>query len=304
MALARDVRGRLAAAGPCPELAQRVGRREDAAMSLYGDVQEAVAAVREVTSLAPTVGVVLGSGLGGFAQHLEGREVVPYVEIPYFPESRVAGHAGQLVLGTLEGVPCAVMSGRVHYYEGHTLQKVTFPIRVLAALGIRSLVVTNAAGAVNPTFAPGDLMVIVDHLNLLGDNPLRGPNDERLGPRFPDMSEAYHPEGRKALHDAAREANLTLREGVYAGLMGPSYETPAEIRMLQRLGADAVGMSTVAEVIVAVHAGLRVAGLSVITNRAAGLTQNKLSHDEVKEIGARVEGSLEAILRGTLRRLG
>ncbi|MEK7706081.1 MAG: purine-nucleoside phosphorylase [Myxococcota bacterium] len=273
-------------------------------MSLFADIQEAVAAIREVTDLRPRVGLVLGSGLGAFAEQIENRVAIPYGEIPSFPESRVAGHAGQLVMGTMQGVPCAIMSGRVHFYEGHALPRVTFPVRVLAALGVQTLIVTNAAGSVNPTFAPGDVMVIVDHLNLTGDNPLRGRNDDRLGPRFPDMSEAYHLAGRKALHDAAREAQITLREGVYAGLLGPSYETPAEIRMLQRLGADAVGMSTVAEVIAAVHAGLKVAGLSVITNRAAGLSSTPLSHDEVKEIGQKVEGLLGRLLRGAIARLG
>jgi len=275
-----------------------------APVSLYGDIQEAVAAIRDVTDLKPRVGLVLGSGLGAFAEQLENRSVIPYGDIPYFPESRVAGHAGQLVIGTMGGVACAIMSGRVHFYEGHGLERVTFPVRVLAGLGVQELIVTNAAGSVNPAFDPGDLMVIVDHINLTGDNPLRGPNDERLGPRFPDMTEAYHVAGRAALHEAAREAGMTLREGVYAGLLGPSYETPAEIRMLQRLGADAVGMSTVAEVIAAVHAGLNVAGLSVITNRAAGLGHAKLSHEEVKEIGHKVEGLLSKLLRGAIARLG
>jgi purine-nucleoside phosphorylase len=272
-------------------------------VDLFDKIQEAASAIRAKTSIVPRVGVVLGSGLGAFAERVEGRVVVPYSAIPHFPQSGVQGHAGELVLGTLDGVPCAVMSGRVHYYEGHSLDTVTFGVRVFAAIGVQHLLITNAAGAVNPTFAPGDFMVIVDHINLTGSNPLRGPNDERLGPRFPDMSAAYGPAGRQALHGAARDVGITLREGVYAGLAGPSYETPAEIRMLQNIGADAVGMSTVAEVIVAAHAGLGVAGLSVVTNRAAGLGSTPLSHEEVKEVGNKVRGLLCDLLAGTVKRL-
>ncbi|MEE8410221.1 MAG: purine-nucleoside phosphorylase [Myxococcota bacterium] len=273
-------------------------------MELYDQIQAAVKLVRERADVTPTVGVVLGSGLGAFAARIEDRVAVPYAEIPHFPASTVVGHAGELVVGQIEGVSCAVMSGRVHYYEGYTMQMVTFPLRVLAGLGVSTIVITNAAGAVNPMYAPGDFMVIVDHINLTGDNPLRGGNDDRLGVRFPDMTSAYGPEGRAALHGTAREVGVTLHEGIYVGLAGPSYETPAEIRMLQRTGGDAVGMSTVAEVIVASHAGLRVAGLSVITNRAAGLSSAPLSHEEVKEVGNRVKGVLCDLLTGTVVRLG
>jgi purine-nucleoside phosphorylase len=272
------------------------GGREYPRVTPYANIQEATTHVRRVSPTVPVVGVVLGSGLGAFAERLDSRHVLPYRTIPHFPVGSVAGHAGELVLGNLNGVPCAVMSGRVHYYEGYDMGLVGFPTRVLAALGVTCLLVTNAAGSVNPAFEPGNFMVITDHLNLTGQNPLRGPNDERLGPRFPDMSDAYPVSGRKALHDAARAVGVPLHEGVYAGLAGPSYETPAEIRMLQRLGADAVGMSTVAEVIVAAHAGLKVAGLSVITNRAAGLTRATLSHDEVKQMGVRVQGVLTELL--------
>ncbi len=272
-------------------------------VELYDQIQEAVAAVRNATRVAPRVGVVLGSGLGAFAEQVVGATVIPYGDVPHFPESAVAGHAGELVLGDLGGVPVAVMAGRVHYYEGWTMQEVTFGVRVLAALGAHSLLITNAAGASNPTFSPGDFMVIVDHINLTGDNPLRGQNDERVGPRFPDMSLTYCAAGRKALHEAAREVGVTLREGVYAGLAGPSYETPAEIRMLQNIGADAVGMSTVAEVIAAAHSGMKVAGLSVVTNRAAGLSAEPLSHDEVKQVGARVRGVLCDLLAATVARM-
>lgn len=270
-------------------------------MTTYAQIQEAAAAIHAKSR--PTVGVVLGSGLGAFAERLGAPTVIPYKRIPHFPVSSVAGHAGELVLGSLDGVDCAVMSGRVHYYEGYDVQQVTFPVRVLTALGVRALLVTNAAGAANPSYEPGDFMIITDHINLTGQNPLRGANDERLGPRFPDMSTAYPQKGRRALQDAAREVGISLHEGVYAGLAGPSYETPAEIRMLQRVGADAVGMSTVTEVIAAVHGGLTVAGLSVITNRAAGLGHAALSHDEVKEVGAKVQGVLCLLLAKAAVRL-
>ncbi len=265
-------------------------------VSYFEQIQEAAAAIKRVARVAPKVGLVLGSGLGAFTDRVSGKTVLSYKSIPHFPQSSVAGHAGELVLGHVGGVPTAVMSGRVHYYEGYDMREVTFPMRVLAALGVEAVLLTNAAGASNPAYEPGDFMIIVDHINLTGQNPLRGPNDERLGPRFPDMSSAYGPKGRRALHEAAREVGVSLHEGVYAGLAGPSYETPAEIRMLQRLGADAVGMSTVAEVIVAAHAGLRVAGLSVITNRAAGLGHTVLSHEEVKEVGERAKVPLSNIL--------
>jgi purine-nucleoside phosphorylase len=272
-------------------------------VELYEQIQEAVATVRRHSSLTPRVGVVLGSGLGAFADRIEEGTVVSYGDIPHLPESAVAGHAGELVIGSIRGVPTAVMAGRVHYYEGWTLQEVTFGVRLLAGLGIESLLITNAAGATNPNFAPGDFMVILDHINLTGDNPLRGKHDERIGLRFPDMSLAYGERGREALHEASREVGVTLREGVYAGLAGPSYETPAEVRMLQQIGADAVGMSTVAEVIAGVHSGIEVAGLSVITNRAAGLSAEPISHDEVKQVGARVRGLLCDLLAATVVRM-
>ena len=270
--------------------------REYPLVTPFADIQEATEFIHRTAPGTPLVGVILGSGLGAFAERVENRHVMPYRQIPHFPLGAVAGHAGEFVTGTLSGVRCAVMSGRVHYYEGYDLTQVTFAVRVLAALGAKALLVTNAAGSVNPAFEPGNFMVITDHLNLTGQNPLRGTNDERLGPRFPDMSDAYPAAGRQALHDAARAVGVTLREGVYAGLAGPSYETPAEIRMLQRLGADAVGMSTVSETIVACHAGLKVAGLSVITNRAAGLGRGALSHDEVKLMGQKVQGVLVEVL--------
>jgi purine-nucleoside phosphorylase len=290
--------------GTCRKLALFWATGEDTVVGIYEEAQAAAAFIQARAGISPKAGVILGSGLGAFAKRVDRPVTIPYREIPSFPVSSVAGHAGELILGTINGVPAAVMSGRVHYYEGYAMEKATFPVRVLAALGVQSLVVTNAAGAVNPTFAPGDFMVIVDHINLTGANPLRGPNDERLGPRFPDMSHTYWLEGRKLWHEAAREVGVPLHEGVYCGLTGPSYETPAEVRMLQRIGADTVGMSTVAEAIVAAHAGIKVAGLSVVTNRAAGLSSQPLSHEEVKEVGARVQGVLCELLAGVVGRLG
>jgi purine-nucleoside phosphorylase len=258
-------------------------------------LDEAAAFVRARTALQPTVGVVLGSGLGAFADALDQPTSVPFGDIPHFPASTVAGHRGALVLGTSDGVPVAAMKGRVHFYEGYALSEVVFPVRVLARLGVRTLVLTNAAGGVNALFAPGDLMVIEDHINLLG-NPLLGANDEALGPRFPDMSFAYD----RALRDRAEQAcaavGIPAHRGVYLATTGPSYETPAEIRMARVLGADAVGMSTVPEVIAARHAGMRVVALSCITNLAAGVTPHPLSHEEVLATGARVASALVQVL--------
>lgn len=281
----------------------RLGKAKISCVELFDQIQEACAAIGERSSIKPTVGVVLGSGLGAFADRLDESVVVPYGEIPHFPVSAVEGHAGRLVAGELDGIPCVVMSGRVHYYEGHSMERVAFPVRALAHLGVETLLITNAAGSINPSYEPGDFMAIVDHINLTGDNPLRGPNDRRFGPRFPDMSEAYPACCRQSLHEAARTVGITLHGGVYAGLAGPSYETPAEIRMLQRLGADAVGMSTVPEVIAANHSGLKVAGLSVITNRAAGLSSTHLSHEEVTEVGSRVRGVFCDLLAAAMSRL-
>lgn len=264
----------------------------------------ALAWVRGKTDLAPVAGLVLGSGLGDFVDRLERGVSIPYEEIPSFPVSRVPGHVGRLVIGELvtpEGtVAVAAMQGRVHGYEGWSGEDVAFGARVLCALGVKLLLVTNAAGGVNPTYAPGDLVRIVDHLNLSGVNPLVGANDERLGPRFPDLSEAYDARLGALLEDAAARAGVTLRRGVYACMPGPSYETPAEIRMLRLLGADLVGMSTVPEVIAARHMGVPVAGLSVVTNFAAGLSRRPLSHEEVAETAGRVRDRLAAVVEGFL----
>ena len=252
--------------------------------------------------MRPAIGVVLGSGLGGFADALADATTIPFSEIPNFPFSTVAGHGGALVLGycaagddAVRRIPVAVMKGRVHSYEGYPLSDVVFPVRVLGRLGVKSLVITNAAGGVNNAFAPGDLMVIDDHINLLG-NPLLGPNEDELGPRFPDMSEAYDRPLRAAAQDACSAVGIRAHHGVYLAVTGPSYETPAEIRMARTLGADAVGMSTVPEVIAARHMGLRVVGLSCITNHAAGVSGRKLDHAEVLETGRRVAAALVQVL--------
>ena len=248
----------------------------------------------------PRIGVVLGSGLGAVAEGLEDRVTIPYSEIPGWPSSTVEGHAGQLVVGRSGDVSAAVMQGRVHLYEGYAPWQVAFPTRVLSLVGCTSLVLTNAAGAVNQSYQPADLMLIRDHINLQGSNPCAGPNLDQFGERFFDMTEPYDARYRELALRAAAARGLTLHEGVYAGLLGPSFETPAEIRMLAQFGADAVGMSTVPETIAANHAGMRVAGISCITNMAAGLSGEPLNHEEVMEVGARVRDDMIGLLRDLL----
>ncbi len=240
--------------------------------------------------------MVLGSGLGAFADTLENSSTIPYSEIPGWPKSTAIGHAGKLVTGLAGGVPVAVLAGRAHLYEGYTVRDAAFGIRTLDALGVENVILTNAAGGVNKDYKPGDLILISDHINLLGQNPLTGPNDESVGPRFPDMSEAYSKKLRDIAKEAGRQMGVELREGVYAALPGPSYETPAEIRYLRAIGADLVGMSTVPETIAANHAGLRVLGISCVTNHAAGVIEGKLDHKEVLEVGERMKGTLIALL--------
>jgi purine-nucleoside phosphorylase len=270
---------------------------------LYELVNQAVDAIRGEVSAPPQVGLILGSGLGGFADRLTGAKRIDYGDIPNFPRSHVHGHKGCLVLGELAGVRCVAMQGRVHLYEGHSAQTVAFPARVLVALGARVLIITNAAGGLNPTWSPGTLMLIRDHIDLLRDHPLRGPNDDRLGPRFPDMTNAYAPELRALVKEAAAGAGIALEQGVYVAMPGPTYETPAEVQMLQRLGADATGMSTVPEVVVARHMGARVIGISCITNQAAGISGHELSHDEVTETATRVRATFERLLETILGQL-
>ena len=244
-------------------------------------------------------GLILGSGLGELAEEIEEAIVIPYDQIPFFPTSTVVGHAGQLVYGTLSGKKVLAMQGRFHFYEGHSMQTVTYPVRVMAALKAHSVIVTNACGGVNESFVPGDLMLITDHINFTGQNPLIGPNEDEIGPRFPDMSEAYTLTYREVAKEAASQLDLTLKEGVYMGYSGPTYETPAEIRMSRTMGADAVGMSTVPEVIVAAHSGLKVLGISCITNLAAGMQAN-LNHEEVVETTQRVKQSFKALIKEVL----
>ena len=244
----------------------------------------------------PAVGVILGSGLGEFAEGLTEALTIPYEKIPGFPASAVVGHAGKLVVGRVRGVPTVVLSGRVHYYEGHPMSDVVFPARVLGLIGCRDVIVTNAAGGIARSLRPGDLMLIEDHLNFFGTSPLVGPHDEDMGPRFPDMTDAYRKDLREVAIRVARRERVSLRRGVYVGLHGPSYETPAEIRAYRALGADAVGMSTVPEVIAARHMGLRVVGLSCLTNMAAGILDRKLDHREVLETGERVKAALLDVL--------
>ena len=268
-----------------------------------GLIAEAASALsRRLGSLEPRAAIVLGSGLGFLADEVRDAVRIPYAEIPGFPEPGVAGHKGELVAGTLDGAQVLVQNGRFHLYEGHGAEVVGLPVRVFATLGVRTLVVTNAAGGLRLTFRPGTLMLIADHINLMFRNPLTGPvldGEER----FPDMSEPYDAKLRALARDVAREAKIPLEEGVYVGLLGPSYETPAEIRMLQRLGADAVGMSTVPEVIAARARGLRCLGFSTITNLAAGISSTALSHQEVLEVGQQVGQALGTIVKGVLRRL-
>jgi purine-nucleoside phosphorylase len=263
-------------------------------------VDDAVRRIREATELEPQVGVVLGSGLGGLADELGDRVEVPYEEIPGWPVSTAVGHAGLLVVGTIDGVHVAALKGRAHLYEGVPADRAVFGVRVLARLGVRTLVVTNAAGAINQGFRPGQLVLISDHVNLLGTSPLVGPNDDTLGPRFPDMSEAYDPDLRARAHEAAAEIGIELGEGVYGAWLGPQFETPAEIRFMRAVGCDLAGMSTVPEVIAARHQALRCLGISVVTNMAAGVVEGRLDHEAVLSVGAEAQPRLTALLRWLL----
>ncbi|MCS7221596.1 MAG: purine-nucleoside phosphorylase [Anaerolineae bacterium] len=272
------------------------------------EFQAAAEAIRSRTRHRPTIGLVLGSGLSSLADYVQNADVIPYAEVPHFPVSTVEGHAGCLIVGQMAGPTVMVMQGRVHYYEGYSLQEVTFPIRVMRLLGIDLLVLTNAAGGVNPSFRAGDLMLITDHINLIGMaglNPLRGPNNPAWGPRFLDMSNAYDRHLRLLTLEVARELDIPLHQGIYAGLSGPTFETPAEVRFLRLIGADAVGMSTVAETIVARHCGMRVLGISVISNAALAEPDipGATSHEEVLEAGKAVAPRLARLILGVLPRL-
>jgi purine-nucleoside phosphorylase len=270
---------------------------------MFERVEAAADAVRRRCGAAPETALVLGSGLGDFAETLADSVVIPYGELPDWPASNVVGHAGRLVVGTVADRRVAALAGRVHLYEGHPLGTVVFATRVMGRLGVKELVVTNAAGGVNTAFGRGALMVIDDHINLMGANPLMGDNDDRFGPRFPDMTEVYSKRLRRLADEAAAARGLPLVHGIYAALGGPSYETPAEIRYLRTIGADAVGMSTVPEAIAARHMGLEVLGLSCITNMAAGVLPQPLNHEEVLETTRQVRGTFIALLEGIIERL-
>jgi purine-nucleoside phosphorylase len=271
--------------------------------TLYERAEHAARLIRARAGEDVRVALVLGSGLGAFADELEGAQAIPYDEIPGFARPTVEGHAGRLVVGRVGAATVAAMQGRFHFYEGYTLEEVTFPVRVLGLLGAKSLVLTNAAGGLNNSYEQGALILISDHLNLMGTNPLLGKNDPRFGPRFPDMTEVYDREYQEAAIAEAREMGLELRRGIYAALTGPSYETPAEIRMMRLLGADAVGMSTVPEAIVARQMGLRVLGFSCITNMAAGVLDKPINHEEVIETGERVRETFAELLRRVIPKL-
>jgi purine-nucleoside phosphorylase len=269
-------------------------------------IDEAADAIGKRTSYRPRVGLILGSGLNSLADSVQGPDIIPYGELPNWPVSTVQGHAGRLVIGELEGQTALVMQGRIHYYEGYSMSQITLPVRVMLRLGLEMMVVTNAAGGVNPDFAPGDVMLITDNLNLIGmmgANPLMGPNIDELGPRFPDMSQAYDRKLMDLARKVAANENILLREGIYCALSGPSFEGPADLRFLRGIGADAVGMSTAPEVIVARHGGMRVLGLSGISNKANLDGSTVTTHEEVMEAGKTITPKIEKIIRGVLRSL-
>jgi purine-nucleoside phosphorylase len=270
---------------------------------VYAAAESAAQFVLARTPLRPRIGLVLGSGLGGFADSVTDATRISYANIPSFPRSTAIGHAGQMVIGKAGAVPVAAMQGRVHLYEGYSAQEVTFPMCVFGRMGIRAVILTNAAGGINRNYSQGALVVIRDHINLQGTNPLTGPNDDRFGVRFPDMTQAYAKTYRAVAREEAAKLGMTLHEGVYAAVSGPSYETPAEIEYLRRIGADLVGMSTVLEVIAARHIGINVLAISCVTNMAAGILDQPLSHSEVMETGERVKTSFEALLHAVLTRM-
>jgi purine-nucleoside phosphorylase len=269
----------------------------------FARVGRAAKFILSKTKLRPKIALVLGSGLGGFADEFASASRIPYDRIPGFPRSTIEGHAGCLVVGKVGDIPVAAMQGRVHFYEGYSIKEVVFPMRVFGRLGIQAAILTNAAGAINLAFNQGTLVVIRDHMNLQGTNPLMGPNDSRFGPRFPDMSEAYYKPYREVARSEASKLGIVTHEGIYAALSGPSFETPAEIRYFKTIGADLVGMSTVPEVIVARHLGIRVLGISCVTNMAAGILDQPINHAEVLETGERVKAQFVALLRAVIPRI-
>ena len=278
-------------------------RKPGAQQSEFARAERAAKFILSKTKLRPKIALVLGSGLGAFADELSEATRIPYTKIPGFPQSTAIGHAGQLVIGKTENVPVVAMQGRVHSYEGYSAKQATFPMRVFGRLGIKAVILTNAAGGINESYKQGALVAIRDHINLQSANPLIGANDERFGPRFPDMSKAYSQAYRAIVAEEARRLKMEIQEGVYAALSGPSYETPAEIRYLRTIGADLVGMSTVPEVIVARHMGIEVLGISCVTNMAAGILDQAINHQEVMETGERVRTQFVALLRGVIPRI-
>ncbi|MDE9495101.1 purine-nucleoside phosphorylase [Xenorhabdus bovienii] len=271
-------------------------------MHKTADILESKNYVESITDIKPTIGIILGSGLGPFADTLEGAVHIPYSNIPHFAKSEAVGHSNKLVIGSIGGKNVVAMKGRFHYYEGFTLDQVTFPVRLMKALGVEKLIITNACGAVNTDFSPGDLMLITDHINLTANNPLIGPNNPDLGVRFLDVSEVYNKALRSIVIDVAKAQNITLRQGVYAWWTGPAYETPAEIRMIRTLGADAVGMSTVPEALIAQHAGIDTVGISCLTNMACGILDQPLSHEEVIETAEKVKATFLKLVTETISR--
>src|SRR6266403_4759906 len=279
-------------------------RKQTAKLSAeFLQAERAAKFILSKTKLRPRIAPVLGSGLGAFADEFEPATKIPYAKIPHFPRSTAIGHAGQLVLGKVDGIAVAGMQGRVHVYEGYAAKQVAFPIRVFARMGVKALIVTNAAGGVNLSYSEGALVAIGDHINLQGANPLIGPNEDRFGPRFPDMTRAYDPEFRRFVAEEGKKLKLNLHEGVYLALAGPNYESPAEIHAFRTLGADLVGMSTVPEVLAARHSGIRVLGISCVTNMAAGITGNALTAEEVFETGAKVKNQFIPLLRAIIPRI-
>ena len=260
--------------------------------------------IQSIKKVTPKVGLVLGSGLGAFVDRIEDPTIIPYAEIPGFYDCTVEGHTGRLIIGKVKGVETAVLQGRIHAYEGHPMEDIVFPTRVLAILGIETLLLTNAAGGVNTDFTPGDLVIITDHINMMARNPLIGPNIAELGPRFPDMTHAYNLEIREVLANCGESLGIKLHSGVYAGMLGPTYETPAEVKMMGICGADMVGMSTVPESIAANHLGIKVGGISCITNMAAGIQGKKLSHDDIKEQAVRVMKDFSDLLEMSIEKIG
>ena len=280
-----------------------VSFKEELLMHNMKDIIETRDFILSKTKERPVIGMILGSGLGMLADDIKNAVKIPYSEIPHFAKSEAIGHANELVIGELNGKIVAAMKGRFHYYEGYSLDEVTFPVRVMKALGIENVIITNAAGGVNTDFTPGDLMLITDHINLVGTNPLIGPNNDELGTRFPDMSQVYNRELRALAKKVANDLDFSLQEGVYAWFSGPVYETPAEIRMARTLGADAAGMSTVPEAVVAIHGNMKVLGISCITNMASGILDQPLNHDEVIEVASQVRAKFVELVKGIIKEM-